>query len=238
MQPVSARGRFGVRVGLEQNERVPSPSMRVVAGSLRGRKLVTPEGLKVRPTAERVRQATLNALEARSAVDGARVVDLFAGSGALAIEALSRGAIHATFVEQDRDALVCIRKNLEHLALGPSVTTVTRSEVVSWARHGMPACDLVFIDPPYPFDDWVTLLELIRPALVRENPDLRGIVVAETAGVLDMGPRWEILRQQRYGGTVVTLAVPTIDEPGDGIDDGLGNAAAVEGLDGGPEAEG
>jgi 16S rRNA (guanine966-N2)-methyltransferase len=187
------------------------PGMRVVAGSLRGRKLVTPEGLKVRPTAERVRQATLNALEARSAVDGARVVDLFAGSGALAIEALSRGAIHATFVEQDRDALVCIRKNLEHLALGPSVTTVTRSEVVSWAKHGMPACDLVFIDPPYPFDDWVTLLDLIRPALVRDDADLRGIVVAETAGVLDMGPSWEILRQQRYGGTVVTIAVPSVD---------------------------
>jgi 16S rRNA (guanine966-N2)-methyltransferase len=195
------------------------PGMRVVAGSLRGRKLVTPEGLKVRPTAERVRQATLNALEARSAVDGARVVDLFAGSGALAIEALSRGAIHATFVEQDRDALVCIRKNLEHLALGPSVTTVTRSEVVSWAKHGMPACDLVFIDPPYPFDDWVTLLELIRPALVRDDADLRGIVVAETAGVLDMGPSWEILRQQRYGGTVVTIAVPSVD-PVDSSDAG------------------
>ena len=200
--------------------------MRVVAGSLRGRKLVAPEGLKVRPTAERVRQATLNALEARSAVDGARVVDLFAGSGGLGIEALSRGAIHATFVEQDREALGCIRKNLENLNLGPSVTTVTRSEVVSWARHGMPACDLVFIDPPYPFDDWDNLLEMVRPALVREDADLRGIVIAETAGVLDMGPTWEILRQQRYGGTVVTIAVPSVDPIEDS--DGMKNADEVE----------
>ena len=86
--------------------------MRVVAGSARGRRLQTPPGLDVRPTTDRVREATFNALGSMGVVDGARVLDLFAGSGALGIEALSRGAEHVTFVDTSPRALEAVRANL------------------------------------------------------------------------------------------------------------------------------
>ena len=86
--------------------------MRVVAGEARGRRLVAPEGTDTRPTLDRVREAVFNALASQDAIDGARVLDLFAGSGALGIEALSRGAAHATFVDTDRAARRVIDQNL------------------------------------------------------------------------------------------------------------------------------
>ena len=183
--------------------------MRVVAGALRGRKLVAPEGLQVRPTAERVRQATFNALDHRGVVRGARVVDLFAGSGALGIEALSRGAAHVTFVETDKAALACIRQNLEHVGMSAQATIV-RADVARWVRGGSAArtVDLLFADPPYTFEGWPDLLAAVLPGLERDDPDAVGIAVLETPGLIEPGPGWEILRQQRYGGTVVTLAIP------------------------------
>ena len=183
--------------------------MRVVAGALRGRKLVAPEGLQVRPTAERVRQATFNALDHRGVVRGARVVDLFAGSGALGIEALSRGAAHVIFVETDKAALACIRQNLEHVGMSAQATIV-RADVARWVRGGSAAgtVDLLFADPPYTFEGWPDLLAAVLPGLERDDPDAVGIAVLETPGLIEPGPGWEILRQQRYGGTVVTLAIP------------------------------
>jgi 16S rRNA (guanine966-N2)-methyltransferase len=188
--------------------------MRVVAGSIRGRKLVAPDGLNVRPTAERVRQATFNALEHRGAVRDAQVVDLFAGSGALGIEALSRGAAHVTFVEQDKAAVACIRRNLEHVGMAAHATIV-RADVARWARGGPPvgAVDLLFADPPYTFEGWPDLLRAMRPGLQRDDPEAVGIAVLETPGAIEPGPGWEILRQQRYGGTVVTLAIPALLDP-------------------------
>ena len=181
--------------------------MRVVAGTLRGRKLVAPEGLNVRPTAERVRQATFNALDYRSAVRGARVVDLFAGTGALGIEAISRGAVHVTFVEHDKAALACLRTNVDHLGLSAQVSIV-RADVSRFLMGGLPPVDLLIADPPYEFDGWVDLLARSVVALQRPHPDDRGIIVLETPGLIDVGPAWEVIRQQRYGGTVVTLAIP------------------------------
>ena len=184
-------------------------AMRVVAGALRGRKLVTPDGLSVRPTAERVRQATFNALEHRGAVRDARVVDLFAGSGALGIEALSRGASHVVFVEQDKAALACIRQNLEHVGM-TAQATIVRSDVSRWVRGGSAAgtVDLLFADPPYTFEGWTDLLACVHDGLHRDDSDEVGIAVLETPGPIEPGPAWEILRQQRYGGTVVTLSIP------------------------------
>ena len=98
--------------------------MRVIAGTARGRKLVAPHGNTVRPTADRVRQATFNALESRGAITDARVLDLFAGSGALGIEALSRGAAHCTFVEKDRSAVEAVNRNLETLGFTARATVV------------------------------------------------------------------------------------------------------------------
>lgn len=189
--------------------------MRVVAGTARGRKIVAPPGLDVRPTLDRVRQAIFNALDARGAVDGARVIDVFAGSGALGIEALSRGAGHVTFVEQDRKSLACIAENLEHLGFTDRATIV-RSDVVAWSAWRIPDADLILIDPPYTFTGWEKLLERVLPALSRSGElslDHVGVAVLETRKSMALPATWEVVREQRYGGTVVTFAVPAPSDP-------------------------
>src|SRR5438105_4298652 len=98
--------------------------MRVVAGTARGIRLVAPPGRDTRPTSDRVREATFNALGSLGAIEDARVVDLFAGTGALGIEALSRGAAHATFVERERAAIDTIERNLAAARLAAVGTVV------------------------------------------------------------------------------------------------------------------
>jgi 16S rRNA (guanine966-N2)-methyltransferase len=118
--------------------------MRVVAGEYRGRRLKAPAGTSTRPTADRVREALFSIL---GDVSGAVVLDLYAGSGALGIEALSRGAATATFVDSDERATAAVRANLE--ALG-AVAQVVRSDAIDFLRRGEGALyDLVFLDPPY-----------------------------------------------------------------------------------------
>ena len=104
--------------------------LRVIAGELRGRRLATPEGNATRPTGDRVRESLFDLLGPGQG--GARVLDLFAGSGALGIEALSRGAAHAVFVERDRDALRVLRANLAALALSGRSTVVAGDAFASW----------------------------------------------------------------------------------------------------------
>ncbi len=121
--------------------------MRVVAGEYRGRTLRAPPGRATRPTADRVREALFSIL---GPIDGARVLDLFAGSGALGIEAISRGAARATFVESDRAAADVIRRNLDTLGAGERATVVIRDALVWLTRAGgNEAFDLVLLDPPY-----------------------------------------------------------------------------------------
>lgn len=172
--------------------------MRVVAGSLRGRSIVAPEGRDTRPTTDRVREAMFNALTSSGAIEGAQVVDLFAGSGALGIEALSRGAAHCTFVEKDRAALAAIRNNVEALGIGDRVTVVA-GEVLARLGHLGPV-DLVVADPPYGFADWSGLLAGLGQVVA---PD--GLVVAESGEVLGEHPGWETVREKRYGRTWVTF---------------------------------
>src|SRR5690606_4520854 len=136
------------------------PLMRVVAGSARGRRLVAPPGTEVRPTTDRVREAVFNALGSRDAVVGATVLDLFAGSGALGIEALSRGAAHATFVDSSPRALEAVRTNLDHCGLADRASGV-REDVVEHVRRGGIEADLVFLVPPYAFDGWQELLDAL-----------------------------------------------------------------------------
>jgi len=121
--------------------------MRIIAGEFRGRRLRPPPDRKVRPTADRVREAWLSILG--DAVPGAEVVDLFAGSGALGIEALSRGARHATFVEIGASSLTVLRRNLADLDLEERAT-VRRAEVLRYvAKLDAGAFDVAFADPPY-----------------------------------------------------------------------------------------
>jgi 16S rRNA (guanine966-N2)-methyltransferase len=125
--------------------------MRIVAGAWRGRALTAPAGQATRPTADRVRQALFDMLlhapwGGRDAVEGARVLDVFAGTGAFGLEALSRGAAHATFMEQDRAALAALRGNIAACRAADRAT-VLAVDVLA-APAGEP-CSLAFLDPPY-----------------------------------------------------------------------------------------
>lgn len=123
--------------------------MRVVAGTWRGRKLTAPKGDATRPTADRTRETLFNMLASRlGSFEDLSVADLFAGSGALGIEALSRGASHCLFVEQDRAALDAIRANLAALEAGRNAFGVTAGSVLSLGPAKMPT-DLILMDPPY-----------------------------------------------------------------------------------------
>src|SRR6187455_2186671 len=136
--------------------------MRVVAGELGGRRLVSPDGTNTRPTTDRVREAIFNSLGSAGLLEGALVADLFAGSGALGIEALSRGAEHCVFVERDRTALRALEANLDALGLRSRARVVT-SDVMTVV--GSIDADVVFADPPYDFDEWQRLLEAVRADL-------------------------------------------------------------------------
>jgi 16S rRNA (guanine966-N2)-methyltransferase len=173
--------------------------MRVVAGSARGRTLVAPEGSRTRPTSDRVRESIFNALYSLDdVVDGARVLDLYAGSGAMGVEALSRGAVSAEFVERDRFALDAIRRNVGAAGFD-AVATVTRSEVLDWLGRAPGEYDLVLCDPPYDFAEWPELLT----ALTRVAP--HGVAVLESDREIDPGEAWAVIRSRRYGGTVVSI---------------------------------
>src|SRR3954467_7338989 len=137
------RYRRETKSSLSTVDRRPS-TMRVVAGRYRGRRLSAPRGNSVRPTSDRGREALFSIL---GDIEGLRVLDLFAGSGALAIEALSRGAVSATLVENDRAALDAIRANLAPLP--DANADVVRADVLAWLGGQRGPFDLVFADPPY-----------------------------------------------------------------------------------------
>lgn len=171
-------------------------TVRVVAGSARGRGLVAPPGSTVRPTTDRVREAVFNALGSLGVLEGARVADIFAGSGAMGIEALSRGARHAVFVERDARARSAIRRNLEATNLD-GAAEVVNADALAWLRRDVDeSFDLVIADPPYRFDRWEDLLAGLDAA----------IVVVESDRAVPLGERWELLRGRRYGSTWVGIA--------------------------------
>jgi 16S rRNA (guanine966-N2)-methyltransferase len=143
-----------------------------------------------------VREATFNALTSLDAIDGATVVDLFAGSGALGIEALSRGAAHVTFVDTDPKAITVIRANLAATGLEDRATVVRGNGLRQLAEIG--AVDLALLDPPYAFDDdaWAALLSDLDA----------GLAVVESDRDVPFPESWRVLRSKRYGGTVVRIA--------------------------------
>lgn len=174
--------------------------MRVVAGVYGGRRLVAPPGDATRPTSDRVREALFSVLG--PSVQGARVLDLFAGSGALGIEALSRGAASAVFVDRAPRAVAAVRANLAALGIEADVR---RMEARAWLRTASSrgdAYDLVFLDPPY------------RRAgeLGRELSDALTAVLAPGARVVTESDRREplaldlpLLDERRYGDTVIRI---------------------------------
>ncbi|HVF32565.1 MAG TPA: 16S rRNA (guanine(966)-N(2))-methyltransferase RsmD [Acidimicrobiales bacterium] len=177
--------------------------MRVVAGIARGRRLVAPKGDRTRPTSDFVREAIFNSLQSHVDLRDATVLDLFAGTGALGIEALSRGAAAATFVDHDRLAVAAVRANL--VATGfTSRATVLQVDATRPAT-ALPAVDVAFVDPPYAFsdDDWRTLLTRVDA----------GVLVVESDREVDPGEPWRVLKSKKYGTTVVTLAATPRSSP-------------------------
>lgn len=144
--------------------------MRIVGGNLGGRVLRAPAGAATRPTSEKVREAIFNILPD---VEGGQVLDLFAGSGALGIEALSRGAAHATFVDFGKVPLGVIRGNLRELGLEARATVVGGDAVAAAARPGPAPWNFVFIDPPYASD------LAVRAASALENLAADATIVIE-----------------------------------------------------------
>ena len=169
--------------------------MRVVAGVAGGRRLRAPVGRQVRPTSERVREALFNALGSLDAVEGATVLDLFAGTGALGIEALSRGAASAVFVAADARAVAAIKENLGATGLAERARVV-QADALKYLAGGPAPVDLAFADPPYSFDAWPRLLGALPARLV----------AIEARSHVDLPDGWHPLRSKRYGDTVVTLA--------------------------------
>ena len=167
--------------------------MRVISGEFGGRRLVAPEGETTRPTTDKVRQAVFNSLDSMGVLDGAVVADLYAGSGALGIEAISRGAERAVFVERDRQALHALRENIATLKIDDRCT-VHATDVMAWVP-AMRNVDIAFVDPPYAFEAWPQLLALVNV----------GLVVAESDDPIEAPDGWTQLRSRRYGRTWVTV---------------------------------
>jgi 16S rRNA (guanine966-N2)-methyltransferase len=179
--------------------------MRITAGEHRGRRLRSPTGARTRPTSDLLRQAIFNVVGPRIA--GARVLDLFAGTGALGLEALSRGAADATFVERDRPALTSLRGNLAGLGLATRARIVARdalATVEALARAGE-RFDCVFLDPPYTSDLALQCVETLAPGeILSEN----AVLLVQTFHKTDLPERAGTLSrawQRRYGETRLTL---------------------------------
>jgi len=175
------------------NHRRSLPDVRVVAGDLRGRRIEAPVTDATRPTTDKVREAVFNALGSLGVVEGARIVDLFAGTGAMGIEALSRGADHCVFVEKDRAALGVLRSNLKNLDL-ESRTTVISGDAEHIAAQQRDV-DVLIADPPYGYSDWAPLLEGVEAGLVVLESDRP---VGDIAG-------WDTVREKKYGRTFVAF---------------------------------
>jgi 16S rRNA (guanine966-N2)-methyltransferase len=173
--------------------------VRIIAGERKGHTIFAPRGRETRPTSDRVRENVFN-IVAPWVVD-ARVLDLFAGSGAMGLEALSRGAVSAVFVETDRDALRVIERNLQKLRLTGArvvphgVSTVLAQEVAAGRKY-----DLVFVDPPYAMTGYDTLARYLPHALADD-----GLVVLETDARTEPELPLTVRTTRKYGGTRVTV---------------------------------
>ena len=175
--------------------------MRVITGSARGRRLKELEGLETRPTTGKVKEALFSVIQFD--IEGRRVLDLFAGTGQLGIEALSRGAECAVFVERRRDALQVIRENLEACGMTDKARVVN-GDAMSYLKSGE-KFDLIFLDPPYASGLLEQALEeIVRFDICRKH----GIIVAESAADKTLPPLagpYALHREYRYGKIKLTV---------------------------------
>jgi len=190
---------------------------RIIAGSAGGRRLAVPPGTGTRPTAERAREALFSTLESlRHSLAGARVLDLYAGSGAVGLEALSRGAVHARLVEQDGRAVRTLHDNATATGLAGAVVDRTRVERLAAAPVPASPYDVVFADPPYDLadDDLRAVLRDLRRAGWLADGALVAVERATRGGDWRWPDGIEPLRSRRYGETTLWYgrAAPSSEE--------------------------
>lgn len=183
--------------------------MRIVAGMYRGRRLQAPSGTLTRPTTDRVREALFSVLHSLSGgLDGAVVLDAFAGSGALGLEALSRGAAHVTFVEKDRRALDALRANIGSLAASGSCRVVAIDVTRSAPAPVAGPFSLILLDPPYKLDPAV--VGGMLDALDRRGSVAPDVLVSwerSADGHADWPSSFAVRSVKTYGGTTIEFAV-------------------------------
>lgn len=185
--------------------------MRIIAGEFRGRLLKAPKGEGTRPTTDRVREAMMSTVHSAHGFDGAVVLDAFAGSGALGLEALSRGARSVQFYERSGEALRALSSNVAALGLDARRARVAKADVLKSVPYGRPPFDIVFLDPPYAFES-ATVLDLVSALRARSALADDAVVVYEHAaasnGAVDEASAARDLllaQRKKYGDTVVDV---------------------------------
>jgi 16S rRNA (guanine(966)-N(2))-methyltransferase RsmD len=180
--------------------------MRVITGSAKGRKIIAPPGLSTRPTTDWIKESVFNIIQFD--IEGRRVLDIFAGSGQMGIEALSRGARECVFVENDRTAVKLISENLKTLGF-TEVSTVYERDYKAFLKSEKGKFDLVFLDPPYGDGHIVKTLELFSAFDILSDG---GIIVCEGTREEKLPPavrNLKVSNEYPYGRTKITLYVRT-----------------------------
>ena len=182
--------------------------MRITGGEFGGRNLKVPKTDAIRPTQDRVRESVFNIIQCE--IGGAKFLDLFAGSGAVGLEALSRGASSATFVEMNRRHLVVLSENINLLCQPqPSTSTsIIASDVYKWiASYSGPGFDIAFADPPYALGEEKGYASVLRTLAERNVVKTDGMFIAEMTAVqkAEETPGWDLLRDRTYGKTRICI---------------------------------
>lgn len=187
--------------------------MRIITGKAKGIRLNTLEGEQTRPTAERVKEAVFSTLQFD--IEGRRVLDLFAGSGQMGLEALSRGAAEAVFVERSKAAVKIIESNIEKTRLAPYCKIVTGDALDYINKNRSDRFDIIFIDPPYASGLYIPVLTaLTTSGILKSNTllvcesDFEQLIENES----DLKQSYRVYKTSRYGKTVITILEVISDE--------------------------
>ena len=179
--------------------------MRIIAGQFRGHRLISPSGHQTRPSTARTRESLFSLIDARMYLDGAEVLDLFAGTGALGLEAISRGATLVTFVEQNPEVLDLARQNAERLGVSDQCIFIPGDAVVYLRRHSGPKLDLIMADPPYKLEAMNELPDLALPHLTDD-----GVFTLEHSSHHWFDDHPHLMTSRPYGRTIVSLFRPPL----------------------------
>lgn len=191
--------------------------MRIIAGRFRGHTLKSPQGHLTRPSTARTRESLFSLIDSRIYLDGAEVLDLFAGTGALGLEAISRGAALVTFVEIKREVLDYARENAEKLGVEDQCFFVQGDAVAYLERYNGPPFDLIMADPPYKLEAMERMPDLALPHLKSD-----GVFTLEHSSHHWFDEHPQLMTSRAYGRTIVSLFRPPlepVEEPEGGEDE-------------------